>query len=415
MNRSLDCGDSVTRKLGAPASVVRSLQNSMDARVSSQDGAITRSERNRDYGGSESLHELVSSDSDSVTSGSSSGAQEFCSAGGQRGSRSLIVPARFWQEASNNQRNSPSLNGGNRAVAVPPKHLAAKRASFDSPGPSPRGVVNNRGQASPIRSAVRPASPIRLSATPSPAVWSPSARGVSPAKVRNGVAGSLSSRFGNEPSVLSFAVDVPRGKVGENRILDAHLLRLVYNRYLQWRFVNARADASLSAQTLNAEKSLYDAWLATSKLRESVRAKRTELQLLKQQFKLMSILKGQMMYLEDWPSLDRMYSSSLSGAIEALKGSTLRLPVVSGAKADVLNVKDAICSAMDVMQAMASSICLLSPKVGHVNSLVVEVANLSSKERVLLEECKELLSMLTTMQVRECSLRTHISQLKRLN
>lgn len=32
-------------------------------------------------------------------------------------------------------------------------------------------------------------------------------------------------------------------------------------------------------------------------------------------------------------------------------------------QADVLNVKDAICSAMDVMQAMASSICLLSPKV----------------------------------------------------
>lgn len=32
-------------------------------------------------------------------------------------------------------------------------------------------------------------------------------------------------------------------------------------------------------------------------------------------------------------------------------------------QADLLNVKDAICSAMDVMQAMASSICLLSPKV----------------------------------------------------
>lgn len=35
-------------------------------------------------------------------------------------------------------------------------------------------------------------------------------------------------------------------------------------------------------------------------------------------------------------------------------------------QADVLNVKDAICSAMDVMQAMASSICLLLPKVYFV-------------------------------------------------
>lgn len=39
-----------------------------------------------------------------------------------------------------------------------------------------------------------------------------------------------------------------------------------------------------------------------------------------------------MTYLEDWALLDRGYSSSLSGAIEALKASTLRLPVVSGAK-----------------------------------------------------------------------------------
>jgi hypothetical protein len=41
------------------------------------------------------------------------------------------------------------------------------------------------------------------------------------------------------------------------------------------------------------QKSLYDAWVATSKLRESVIAKRTELQVLKQHFKLISILKEQ--------------------------------------------------------------------------------------------------------------------------
>jgi hypothetical protein len=78
---------------------------------------------------------------------------------------------------------------------------------------------------------------------------------VSPSRGRNGVASNLSSRFVNEPSVLSFAVDVPRGKNGENRIVDAHLLRLLHNRLMQWRFVNARADASLSVQTLNAEVS----------------------------------------------------------------------------------------------------------------------------------------------------------------
>ncbi|PRQ47445.1 putative QWRF family protein [Rosa chinensis] len=45
------------------------------------------------------------------------------------------------------------------------------------------------------------------------------------------------------------------------------------------------------------------------------------------------------------------YSNSLSGAIEALRASTLRLLVVDGARADVHNVKDAISSTVDVMQA----------------------------------------------------------------
>jgi len=39
-----------------------------------------------------------------------------------------------------------------------------------------------------------------------------------------------------------------------------------------------------------------------------------------------------MVYLEDWAILDEVYISSLAGAIEALKASTLRLPVVDGAK-----------------------------------------------------------------------------------
>ncbi|KAK7321648.1 hypothetical protein VNO77_32487 [Canavalia gladiata] len=411
VNRSLDCADSTARKqTDTPGTAIRSVQNLMvDVRASHD--ATLRSENKKNNGSefqAEPEPEPVPSDNESVTSGSSSGEGHV-----QRGSRGIVVPARFWQEANNRlrrQTDPPSCrNGGigNKAT-VTPKLLAPKKLGFDCPVSSPRGVVNNRVQGSPIRSAVRPASPGKL-ATPS--VWSPS-RGVSPSRARNGVAGSLSSRFGSEPSVLSFAVDVPRGKIGENRIIDAHLLRLLHNRLLQWRFVNARADAAHSAQTLNAEKSLYDAWLATSKLRESVRAKRTEFQLLKQRFKLMSILKDQMVYWDDWASLDPVYSSSLSGAIEALRASTLRLPVVGGAKADLLNLKDAICSAMDVMQAMASSICLLSPKVGQVNSLVVEVANLSAKERVLLEECTDLLSVIRTLQVTEYSLRTHITQLR---
>jgi hypothetical protein len=42
-----------------------------------------------------------------------------------------------------------------------------------------------------------------------------------------------------------------------------------------------------------------------------------------------------MTYLEEWGLVDQDYCSSLSGATEALKASTLRLPVVAGAKVSI--------------------------------------------------------------------------------
>ncbi|GMI89684.1 QWRF domain containing 9 [Hibiscus trionum] len=163
------------------------------------------------------------------------------------------------------------------------------------------------------------------------------------------------------------------------------------------------------------QKSLYNVWTTTSKLRESVRAKRNELQFLRQNLKLVSILKGQMIFLDEWAVLGHDYCSYLSGAIEALTASTLRLPVVCGARADVPNLKDAIFSAVDVMQAISSSICSLLSKVAKVNTLVAEVRNLSTNELALLYRCKEVLPAIAAMQVKECNLRTLILQLHHLS
>ncbi|GFY94998.1 SNOWY COTYLEDON protein [Actinidia rufa] len=118
--------------------------------------------------------------------------------------------------------------------------------------------------------------------------------------------------------------------------------------------------------------------------------------------------------LEHWASFDKDHSVSLLGAIEALKASTLRLPVVGGAISDVQSVKDAIGSAVDVMQAMASSIYSPVSKVEELNSLVAELAKVIAKERALLEQCKDFLSMLASLQVRYCSLRMHILQVNRV-
>ncbi|KAK4491143.1 hypothetical protein RD792_001867 [Penstemon davidsonii] len=396
LSRSMDCrGSSVDMsKLVGSGNAIRALQQSM----------MDERRPSLDLGSSEFLKpahnepsfpsDLTASDSDSVSSGSTSGVQECNGPSNLRNvPRGISVSARFWQETNSRLRRlqdpgSPLSTSPGSKLIVPPK---LKRYNSDGPLSSPRTM------SSPIRGGgIRPASPSKLMTTP---VGSSPSRGHSPSRIRNAVS-TISNSFSETPSVLSYAVDVRRGKVGENRIVDAHLLRLLYNRHLQWRFVNARTEAVLMVQKRNAQKNLWNAWITISDLRDTVTKKRHRLQLLRQKLKLASILKGQMTFLEDWACMDKEHSISMLGAIEALKASTLRLPVVGGAIADIQSLKDAIGSSVDVMHSMASSLRSLLPMVEEVNSLVSEVAKTSVKERALLEQCKDLISLLAAMQVR---------------
>ncbi|KAJ4952340.1 hypothetical protein NE237_029172 [Protea cynaroides] len=267
-------------------------------------------------------------------------------------------------------------------------------------------------QSLPIPGSPRLPSPRRTS-LPSPI---PSRAMLGPSRTRpsspSPSVGSLAGGSSNSSSVLSFIADVRRGKKAINHIEYAHQLRLLYNRYLQWRFANARADAVLSIQKMIAEKTLFNVWRTTSELWDSVTMKRINLQQLRQELQHSSILNEQMAYLDDWAVLERDHLNSLAGAIKALEACTLRIPVSGGARADVIIVKDAICSALDVMQTMSSSICSLLSRVEGINYLVSELAKVAAQERTVLDECRYLMASTAAMQMEENSLRTHLIQLK---
>ncbi|XP_022131359.1 QWRF motif-containing protein 2-like [Momordica charantia] len=427
MSRSLDCMDERKKVAGGSGNVVRALQSSFVEDRSSFDGRLSSDSVNVELKKAAEPHaegtsancldvqsDPLASDSESVSSVSSSVTQEGGAGKGQRGPRAVVVPSRVWQETNNRLRRQPepgsplSKNVGAKTT-VPSKVNIPKKHSIDSPASSPRQVGNNMEQSSPVRVPIGPASPSKLLAS---SISSPS-KG-SPSRVRCSLSNAFSNNWSSTPSTFNFANDVRKGKMGDSRMVDAHSLKMLYNRLLQWRFVNARADITSSVQNLNAERNLYNAWNSISKLRESVVAKRHELQLLQHKLKLASILKSQMIYLDELDLLDQDFSSSLSGVTEALEARTLRLPVDDGAKAEVQDVKDAICSAVDVMQAMAPSLNLWLSKVGEVNSVVSKLADVNAHERALLEQCNDLLSTVASMQVKESSLRTHILQLERI-
>lgn len=265
LSRSVDLGGDGKKLSGfGSGTVVRALQQSVvdETRRASFDGRLSL-----DLGSAELLKavqqnpdansvnessvpsDLTASDTDSVSSGSTSGMQDCGGISKSRaGPRGLVVSARFWQETNSRLRRlqdpgSPLSTSPVSRMGAPAKFVQSKKFS-DNPLSSPRTM------ASPIRGATRPASPSKLWTSSS----SPSRGIVSPSRARNGVSGPVNSSYsGSTPSILSFSVDIRRGKMGEDRIVDAHMLRLLYNRYLQWRFVNARADATFMVQKLNAE------------------------------------------------------------------------------------------------------------------------------------------------------------------
>ncbi|KAE8708416.1 QWRF motif-containing protein 2 [Hibiscus syriacus] len=423
LHRSLVCG-SERKVFGSGAVLAKSLQQSVmldeSVRRVSFDGGSRLSldlgsselikEANKQNPDSNSLNEahceLAASDTDSISSGSTnSGTGRSGNLKGKNGLSNIAVSARFWQETNSRLRwlqdpGSPLSSSPGSRIGSPAKFSQSRRISCD-------GAV-----ASPMRRSIGPASPSKLWTSSSS---SPS-RGLSPGRVRNAVGSKeMSGTAVNTPSILSFSVDIRRGKKGEDRIVDAHMLRLFYNGYLQWRFANSRADATFITLKLSAEKNLWNARVTTSELRHSVTLKRIKLLLLRQKLNLTSILKRQIAHLEVWALLERDHSSSLLGATEALKASTLRLPIVGKATVDIQNLKDAVSSAIEMMQAMASSVFSLSSKVEEMNSLVAELVSLAAKEKVLLERCKEFLSTIASIQVKDCSLRSRIVQVNRIS
>ncbi|KQJ90285.1 QWRF motif-containing protein 4 [Brachypodium distachyon] len=267
----------------------------------------------------------------------------------------------------------------------------------------------------PVPVLHRSSSPSKIlstSSSASRAFQSPSrARPSTPCRSQS--AGTIQS--GVASPIVSYMVDPRKGKKNTSQIENIHQLRMLYNRSLQFLFVNARAEDILSFQKATVESIIYNVWRNTSNLRDAVNLRRIMLQRHQQELKLHDILQEQVAYLEQWPALEKENSDSLFRATEALKASTLRLPVTSGATADVISLKNAVSSAVDVMQGLGSSVCRMLSKVEDRTYLVSELSVIADQENAMLHECRELLAMAAKLEVQESSLRTHLMEVKDLS
>ncbi|XP_058114413.1 protein ENDOSPERM DEFECTIVE 1-like isoform X2 [Magnolia sinica] len=175
------------------------------------------------------------------------------------------------------------------------------------------------------------------------------------------------------PSNMKPGIEARKGRKASSHQEDVHSLRMLHNRCLQWRLANAKAEATMNAQQIEAE----------------------------------------LPYLDEWAVLDGDYSNSVSGAIKALQDASLQLPVVGNVRADTTELNDAFNSVTNVLEAIFPFVQSFLPKAEGVDHVISELARVVARERALIEECGDLLSKVHVMQVEECSLRGQLIQLKR--
>ncbi|XP_042512372.1 QWRF motif-containing protein 6-like isoform X2 [Macadamia integrifolia] len=212
------------------------------------------------------------------------------------------------------------------------------------------------------------------------------------------------------PSNTKLGPEARKGRKVSSNQEDVHALRLLHNHYLQWRYVNAKAETVMQCQRTATERLLYALWCNISQLHDSVKRKGMELRQLKKERTLSAILEAQMPYLEEWSAIEENYSTSLSGAIKALQDTLLRLPINGNVRVDFREVEEALNSASNVMGIISFHLGSFLPKAERLVRLISELAEVASRERALVEECGDLLTKTHMLQVEESSLRGQLIQ-----
>lgn len=343
-----------------------------------------------------------------------------------KGVRGNNVPARFWQDVENRSVRSSlksivqssMLESDLAAASI--RRPGVRPITPTSPEPHSESSLSFNEAPSPPWAALQsqslsafmpPQQPENLARTFSYTRSTPS-----PGRTRVPLPSlpAHGHRSSSAAVMLAFGADTSKkGKKGLTQIEESHLHRTLHNRLLQWWFVNARAEAAMDAQSCAAERSLYNVCARTFELRASTITKRIKLEQAKQAHKLKALVSAQAPALEAWSGLQQEHCLALKGSIQALESAIVRVPVTGGVKVDRLAVKEAMGSAFDVMNSVENSVNYLAPKAEDTYLLLSELAQVVAQERVLLEECADLVAMASALEMKECSLRAHTIQLER--
>ncbi|KAL4327966.1 hypothetical protein AHAS_Ahas13G0152900 [Arachis hypogaea] len=216
--------------------------------------------------------------------------------------------------------------------------------------------------------------------------------------------------------ILSMGFDLFRTKKSSssssNTSEDLHFLRLLDNRFMQWRFANARAQVVNENLTQTVQSNLICALDGLTKLRNSVMQKKIQLEREKLRMKLNLVLRSQMKLLETWGAMERQHMAEIAAMKDCLHSVVCKLPLLEGATVDIQSAFIAERQASDLTDSINSMLNSFSLPAYKTAELVSELAEVVAQEKLLLEEFYDLFHAVRVLELRERSLKCSLIQLQ---
>ncbi|KAJ6308341.1 hypothetical protein OIU76_018009 [Salix suchowensis] len=191
---------------------------------------------------------------------------------------------------------------------------------------------------------------------------------------------------------------------------EYHRFRVLYNRLLQWRFVNARADSSMSYVKTVAEDKLFHVWLRIVNTRNIMIEKRIQIRKLKHEIKLCQIMNPQMKLLNEWGKLEGKNLEAVGRLTRKLTALSFKLPLEDDVKGDVESVSIAISNAAQVMDSIEGTINKFLSQVEKILFLVTELSTTMENQNERLEEMEKAVIVAAKLVAWEKSVRAHLLQ-----
>ncbi|KAG2397242.1 QWRF motif-containing protein [Vigna angularis] len=210
--------------------------------------------------------------------------------------------------------------------------------------------------------------------------------------------------------IVSKGIDLFRHKKPLNIEL-VHQLRLLDNRFIQWRFANARACAVNHTIFLQVWGNFICALNTQAKLRYSMVLTRIEIEREKLEMKLDGIMQSQMKLLKTWRSMKRQYVAAITLLQECLYSVACRVHLLEGAQVDLKLASVSQKRALKLTDSMNSSLSAFLPLADEIAGLLSELAEVVVQEKFLLQEFNDMFHTMCLLQLEESSLRCSLIQL----